>query len=241
MRDCRGRLAFEPLGAAYWYARHFPATKRSRSRISAAAPAIFRCCVSSARAAPSVAQPFAHTGVGVAGDKFDYRMITYVVSPKLGKGTFYRSFEKRLPIRPISTPPSRNGISCPGSRRTQTLSELRKLILVAEAPRMLENLQTLIEMDLGFELYRSVSDVKAALSSADAVPFHFDREGVKIEAQVTRRDFEQWIAPDIAKLAEAMERAIMQAGLQFRGYRCRFPHWGNILCSRRPGSVSGSV
>ena len=47
------------------------------------------------------------------------------------------------------------------------------------------------------------------------VPFRFDREGVKIEAEVTRRDFEQWIAPDLAKLAEAMERAIMQAGLQF--------------------------
>jgi hypothetical chaperone protein len=63
---------------------------------------------------------------------------------------------------------------------------------------MLENLQTLIEMDLGFELYRSVSDVKAALSSADAVPFRFDREGVKIEAEVTRRDFERWIARRIS-------------------------------------------
>ena len=34
----------------------------------------------------------------VAGDTFDYRIIEHAISPRLGKGTQYRSFGKLLPI-----------------------------------------------------------------------------------------------------------------------------------------------
>ena len=43
----------------------------------------------------------------------------------------------------------------------------------------------------------------------------FDRGGIRIEAAVKRRDFEDWIAPDVAKLADAIERAVAKAGLGF--------------------------
>ena len=37
-----------------------------------------------------------YSGVGIAGDTFDYRIIDRVISPILGKGSQYRSFEKLL-------------------------------------------------------------------------------------------------------------------------------------------------
>jgi hypothetical chaperone protein len=209
------RLAYEPLGAAYWYARRLQRDETVLVADFGGGTSDFSVLRFERQGESFVAHPLAHAGVGVAGDTFDYRIITNVVAPRLGKGTAYRSFDKLLPIPAYFYAAFAQWHQLSWLKSGATLAELRKLILVAEAPRMLENLQTLIEMDLGFELYRSVSDVKAALSSADAVPFHFDREGVKIEAEVTRRDFQQWIAPDLAKLAEALERAIMQAGLQF--------------------------
>ncbi|WP_204278271.1 hypothetical protein, partial [Escherichia coli] len=44
------------------------------------------------------AEPLGHAGVGIAGDTFDYRIVDRVVSPKLGKGSSYRSFDKLLTI-----------------------------------------------------------------------------------------------------------------------------------------------
>ncbi|HEY0145955.1 MAG TPA: Hsp70 family protein [Methylovirgula sp.] len=208
------RLEYEPLGAAYWYARRLQRDETVLVADFGGGTSDFSVLRFERQGASFVAHPLAHTGVGVAGDTFDYRIITNVVAPRLGKGTSYRSFDKLLPIPAYFYAAFAQWHQLSWLKSGATLAELRKLISVAETPRMLENLQILIEMDLGFELYRSVSDVKAALSSADAVPFRFDREGVKIEAEVTRRDFELWIAPDLAKLAEALERAIMRAGLR---------------------------
>ncbi len=79
---------------------------------------------------------------------------------------------------------------------------------------MIEDLSTLSEMDLGFELYRAVGSLKATLSSKKQATFHFAREGIDIEAEVKREDFEAWMAPDLAKITEAMEAAIKKAGLR---------------------------
>src|SRR5690606_24903953 len=43
-------------------------------------------------------QALSRSGVGVAGDAFDYRIIDNLVSPELGKGGSYRAFDKSLPI-----------------------------------------------------------------------------------------------------------------------------------------------
>jgi hypothetical chaperone protein len=132
----------------------------------------------------------------------------------LGKGTSYRSFEKRLPIPAYFYAAFAQWHQLSWLKSGTTLAELKKLAAVSEHPRMIEDLLTLIEMDLGFELYRTVSTVKAELSISEQALFRFDREGVRIEAEVTRRDFESWIAPDLAKITGAMERAVTQAGVE---------------------------
>ncbi len=208
-------LAYEPLGAAYWYAR---ALKRDETVLVAdfgGGTSDFSVLRFRRNGKGFIAEPLAHTGVGVAGDTFDYRIITHVVAPRLGKDTCYRSFGKLLPIPAYFYAAFAQWHQLSWLKSGATLAELRKLIAAAEAPQMLEDLRTLIEMDLGFELYRSVSALKVELSSADEAAFRFDRGGIKIEAAVKRRDFEDWIAPDVAKLADAIERAVAKAGLGF--------------------------
>jgi hypothetical chaperone protein len=208
-------LAYEPLGAAYWYAR---ALKRDETVLVAdfgGGTSDFSVLRFHRNGESFVAEPLAHTGVGVAGDTFDYRIITQVVAPRLGKDTCYRSFDKLLPIPAYFYAAFAQWHQLSWLKSGAALAELRKLIAVAEAPQRLEDLRILIEMDLGFELYRSVGALKAALSSADDALFCFDRGGIKIEAAVKRRDFEDWIAPDLVKLADAMERAVDKAGCGF--------------------------
>ncbi len=206
-------LAYEPLGAAYWYAR---ALQRDETVLVAdfgGGTSDFSVLRFRRKGAGFETEALAHTGVGIAGDTFDYRIIDHVVAPRLGKGTSYRSFEKRLPIPAYFYAAFAQWHQLSWLKSGTTLAELKKLAAVSEHPRMIENLLTLIEMDLGFELYRTVSTVKAELSTSERALFRFDREGVCIEAEVTRRDFESWIAPDLAKITEAMERALTKAGV----------------------------
>jgi hypothetical chaperone protein len=44
------------------------------------------------------ATPIGHSGVGVAGDHFDYRIIDNVVAPQIGKGSHFKSFDKILEV-----------------------------------------------------------------------------------------------------------------------------------------------
>jgi len=94
------------------------------------------------------------------------------------------------------------------------LKELRELARVALNPEPLEKFIDIIEYDLGFALYRAVSASKVALSEAVVTQFRFQGEGVDIEARILRSDFESWIAEDVRRIAGALDRALLKAGVK---------------------------
>ena len=159
------------------------------------------------------AEALSHAGVGVAGDTFDFRIVDNLVSPRLGKGACYRSFGKLLPL------PSHYHAAFAQWHRlsllkdARTLAELRRLARHAERPEEIEDLVHLIEADLGYELYQAVSRTKIRLSATERTTFHFKAGDLDIGADVTRADFETWIAADIARIGAAIELALERAGV----------------------------
>jgi hypothetical chaperone protein len=77
----------------------------------------------------------------------------------------------------------------------------------------LGGLVALIEDELGYQLYQTVSAAKAALSRADSAVLSFHHKAVHIEERIARADFEAWIAPDLAAMSAAVEAALTQGGL----------------------------
>ncbi len=208
-------FAYEPLGAAYWHARKSAREETVLVADFGGGTSDFSVLRFSRRAGRLEALALAHNGVGVAGDTFDFRLIDHVVSPRLGKGTLYRSFDKLLPIPAYFHAAFAQWHQLSWLKSAQTLAELKKLALSAEAPAMLEDLMILIEHDLGFELYRAIGDLKARLSAETEARFKFAREGIEIEADVARKDFEAWIADDLGRIADAMDQAVAKSGLGF--------------------------
>jgi len=157
--------------------------------------------------------PLSHSGVGVAGDAFDYRIIDNVVSPRMGKGSSYRSLDKILPVpnRYFSAFAKWSQLALMKSSRE--LRELKSLARTALDPQ-LQALVELIEDDHGYKLYRAVSEAKEALSQAETAAFVFQAGGIDIRAQIDREDFERWIAPELAQISAAVQRALDGAGLQ---------------------------
>jgi hypothetical chaperone protein len=81
-------------------------------------------------------------------------------------------------------------------------------------PDRLGALLKLIRDELGYELYRAVSGVKAELSRASTAVLRFSHADFAIEETISRTDFEHWIAPDIARIAVTIDSALAEAGLR---------------------------
>ena len=208
-------FAYEPLGAAYWYARDLTRAQTMLVADFGGGTSDFSVMRFEPKPGGGLeAIPLSHAGVGVAGDSFDYRIIEHVVSPSLGKGTDYRSFGKLLPIPAHYHAAFAQWHRLSLMKSRETLAELNALIRDAVEPGKLEDLLTVIEYDLGYELYRAVSAAKVALSAQDETVLRFAQMGVTIERTITRSQFDGWIAQDVAAIEAALDRAMQEAGTQ---------------------------
>ena len=204
-------LAYEPLGAAYWYAR---ALRRDETVLVAdfgGGTSDFSILRFSREGGRLMSQALAHSGVGIAGDTFDYRIIDRAVAPQLGKGATYRSFDKRLPIPAYFHAAFAHWHQLSWLKSGDTLPALRKLAAASDREDELKSLIEIIEMDMGFALYRAVGNLKAQLSRDERAHLHFAPGN--IDAEVTRDDFEDWIASDLAAMDGAIDEALSSAKL----------------------------
>ena len=159
-----------------------------------------------------VSKALSHSGVAVAGDAFDYRIIDHVVSPNLGKGSSYLSLDKVLPIPNRYFAAFARWSQLALLKSSRELRDLKSLARTAIDPRLAAFVE-LIEDDHGYPLYRAVSKVKEALSGADHAPFRFQAGAIDIAADIARADFETWIAPELHHIDRALQQALDDADL----------------------------
>lgn len=205
---------YEPLGAAFSFASRldrptallvadFGGGTTDFSVVRVAEPGSSRRC-----------QPLAASGVGIAGDRFDKRIVDHLVLPLLGKRGMYRSFDKILEIPGGYFSDFADWSRLALMRNKRTLEELRKLQRNAVDPAPIGRMIALIEHEQGFPLYEAIGRTKRALSASDEAQFAFAGGGVEINAIVTRREFEQWIAEDLRRIETAMEAALTKAKME---------------------------
>ena len=82
------------VGAAYYYAQRLKSDALVLVCDFGGGTSDFSLIRFERRGTTVSATPIGHAGVAVAGDNFDYRIIDAVVSPLLGKGTQFKSFDK---------------------------------------------------------------------------------------------------------------------------------------------------
>lgn len=204
---------YEPLGAAYSFASRLtePATllvadfgggTSDFSIVRVEAPGAVRRCV-----------PLGAAGIGIAGDRFDYRIMDHLVLPLLGKGGTYRSFEKILEIPAGYFSDFGDWSRLALMRNRRTLEQLARLHRDSTDPVAIARMIAVVEHELGYALYEAVGGLKRALSSECTAHFHFEGPDLTIDADVSRADFERWIAPDLERIAETVDGALDSARL----------------------------
>ncbi len=205
-------VAFEPEGAGYRFARTLdrPATVLVGDFGGGTSDfSLMRFTPGDARRVT----PLGHAGIGIAGDVFDYRIIDAVISPLLGKDDSFTVMGKRLPVPPDYYAAFARWHRLSLMRTPRTLREIAEVAHGADHPQKLRNLIALIEDERGYQLYQTVSDAKAALSRAETARLAFAHKDFTVDVELTRRDFERWIAGDLARIAATVDRALADAGI----------------------------
>lgn len=203
---------YEPVGAAFSYASRITEPATVLVADFGGGTSDFSVVRIEAPGAPQRCIPLGHSGIGIAGDRFDARIVEQLVMPLLGKGGRYRSFDKLLDIPGGYFTDFADWSRLALMHNRKTLADLEKLRRNALDPLAIGRMIAIIEEELGFRLHEAVGQVKRDLSSAETAQFRFSGAGLKIEADVTRAAFESWLAPDIAEIEAAIDRAMTMAG-----------------------------
>jgi hypothetical chaperone protein len=222
-RAALGRLGFddilfvyEPVAAAFHYARRLERAATALVADFGGGTSDFSIIRFETSGGALRAEPLACGGVGIAGDRFDYRLIDHVILPRLGKGGTYRSMgqELELPKGVFARFAQWNELSL--LKTSPEFRDVKGLVKDAAEPEKLARFVDLVEREQGYALYRAVSEAKARLSSDMETEIVFSARGEELRAHVTRRDFESWIAEDLAGIERALERTLSDSGLPDR-------------------------
>lgn len=203
---------YEPVAAAFYFAQKLTADATVLVADFGGGTTDYSLIRFETSAGRLTATPIGHSGVGVAGDHFDSRIVDHIVSPVIGKGSFFKSFDKVLevPSGYYANFSRWNQLSV--FKTSREFAELKKLVRTSLEPEKLETFIDLVDHDEGYPLYQAVSATKMALSQAEEAEFNFPPLGTKGRVTVKRDEFEGWIAGDLARIEGALDDILEKTG-----------------------------
>lgn len=158
-----------------------------------------------------------NSGVGLAGDAFDARIVRKLVSPALGAHSHARSLNKTLPAVPAWIYTNLERWHYLSFLRTRNVMEiLSSTYKRALEPEKIAALIALIEEDLGYQLHQAVQRVKFELSHSHNAEFHFRDGSMDLRIAVTRSEFEIWIQEELSTIEGSIDTLLQSAGVSPR-------------------------
>ena len=155
-----------------------------------------------------------NSGVGLAGDAFDARIVRKLVSPALGSESYARSLNKILPAVPAWIYANLERWHYLSFLRTRNVIEILKSAHKrALEPEKIEALITLVDEDLGYHLHQAVQRVKLELSQSTNAEFHFRDGSMDLRISVTRSDFEAWIKEELQAIEVCVDSLLRTSGV----------------------------
>jgi hypothetical chaperone protein len=202
-------FAMEPVAAAYSYA----ADVRDEELVLIGDFGGGTTDFSLLKVAPGERVALGATGVGLAGDAFDAKIVRYLISPALGSESMARSMNKVLPALPAWVYANLERWHTLSFLRTRPVMEmLRTTEMRALEPAKIAALRQVVEHELGYKMHQAVQRVKVDLSSQMETEFILDAEAVQLRASVTRAQFEAWIAPELLRMENSLTQLLESTG-----------------------------
>ena len=153
------------------------------------------------------------TGVGIAGDAFDARIVRRLIAPALGSESMARSVDKIFPALPAWVYANLERWHTLSFLRTHAVVEmLRTTQKRALEPEKIAALAAVVDHDLGYRLHQAVQQLKIDLTTSESAEFLLDAETVHLQESVQRTDFEGWIAPELERMGASLDALLAKTG-----------------------------
>ena len=155
------------------------------------------------------------SGVPIAGDTFDSRIMMNLVAPKLGLGSHYVSLGKQLqvPVWLYSQLSSWHRTFL--LKEPKTMAVLREVRNQAEEPEKVSALIQIISENLGYALYRAVEETKVELTEKEDAHFTFAHGALHIADTLERWRFESWIQDDMQSIASSVKSLFAEHNVEY--------------------------
>jgi hypothetical chaperone protein len=153
-----------------------------------------------------------NSGVGIAGDAFDAKIIRKLVSPALGAGTQLRSIDKTLPVPIWVYVKLERWHHLSLLKAKDVMDMLASVRGQAFEPEKIGALIHLIREDRGYQLHRAVQKVKCDLSEHAEARFRYSDGVVNLDAVVSRSAFEEWISDELQQMEECIDSLLKSSG-----------------------------
>lgn len=151
------------------------------------------------------------TGLGIAGDALDARIVRYLIAPALGSESLARSLGKTLPALPAWVYANLERWHTLSFLKTHAVTNmLRTTQQRALEPEKIAALATVVDHDLGFLLHKAVQQLKIDLTAHTEANFLLDTEALRLEQPVLRTTFEQWISPELKLMSTTLDQLLTQ-------------------------------
>ncbi len=155
------------------------------------------------------------SGVAIAGDTFDSRIMMNLVAPKLGLGSHYVSLGKELPVPVWLYSQLSSWHRTFLLKDPKTMAVLREVKNQASEPEKVAALIQIISENLGYELYRAVESTKVELTAKEDAHFVFAHGAINIEDSLERWRFESWIQEDVQNIATCVKSLFSQHNVNY--------------------------
>jgi len=164
---------------------------------------------------PRTRKILATSGIPIAGDIFDQKLVRAKLPRHFGEGTSYQADDGT--IRPI---PSHY---FEAFAAWQTLLELNtprnmeileQIARTSTAPRQLKALLQLISSNYGLKIYDEAEAAKRELSGSKNALMQLNGPGFNVTQLVTRQEFEHLIARECEAIEDLLDDVLSQAGLR---------------------------
>ena len=206
---------YEPVGAAYHYERGLERDERILIADFGGGTSDFSLLwVGPSYRARRREAILGHDGVDVAGDAFDGKIVRHKLAPLLGRGSEFESlYGRRLPVPGWIYVHLERWHHVSFLKSPSTMQLLLDLRREAVEPAKLDALVRIVEEDLGFMLYRAVERAKRELSEQSAARLRLEHDVLTLDAEITRAEFDGWIADELAKIAGCVDRLLARHSL----------------------------
>ena len=142
----------------------------------------------------------AHGGVYIGGDVFDSEIMWHKVTPLLGRGVAYKSYDKMLEVPNTLYRELRNWERSFLLKESKARRQMDKFYIFADQNPRINNVRVLIDNNYVYSLFKEIERSKITLSKQDEAVIRFLKEDLELEDTMQFEEYEKIINKHIKEI-----------------------------------------